>query len=253
MLAVLILGLNLNFTALGQSPIPPSGVTGSSQLEGNTNIFYEGYHDSYRPTKQDQDEAKSLVVPQGTLIVQPYAGGESICVNWAERLAWPYRYTFRADFDQSGNATNVTFDGGSADMGTSFSFVFPKASEYPEFKNIEAWKSFAKQARTKVAMVGEDVYVYTTPFTFLAYSVALDHSEHVLENLIFQQGNWFLTVPVESWKGEKALKPGEKVLIGQDGRAQVFFPSRLKQEPSYEVPRGMEVPAVVREDASPRR
>lgn len=173
------------------------------------------------------NSASAQSIPQGAYIVQPAESGWSrLAVSWIEHQEWPKRCSFSVDFDDKGEIVKMIFAGGSADMGTEFSFMFPCETEKGTFKNLSAWKKFAKKALGDIVILGDDVYGEKSPYTFVGLSVAMDHWEtpSTLQALVFQKSGRLLSVSLNSWKGPLPKKPGQSILIGQTGRGQYFFP-----------------------------
>jgi hypothetical protein len=72
--------------------------------------------------------------------------------------------------------------------------------------------------------------VEKTPFEFVGRSFVISHWERPdgLQSLVFRKGDRWLSVPLTAWNGSTP-KVGEKVIIGQSGHGDRFFPVKLAE------------------------
>lgn len=168
--------------------------------------------------------ANGQPIPTGAHVTQPAIDGTRVDVKWVNSMDWPKECSLHIEFAKPGEIKEMTFRGGSADMGTEFEFEFPTSNTNTAFKSLEAWKKFAVEVASECILIENDVYVEKEPFTMMGRSVTIEHWEtpdHA-QALIFKRGERWLSIPVGKWVG-KLPEAGQSIVIGQDGSGDVFF------------------------------
>lgn len=168
--------------------------------------------------------AQGQTIPKGVYVAQPRGNGSSIVVVWPDYSEWPKEYVFQARFNPGGDVFEMTFSGGSADMGTAFKYVFQADFNKIPFNDIKKWKEFAEKVRNEFVTLKYG-YAEKTPFGYFGLSISLDNGENPdgLQSLIFHKEGRLLSIPRTSWIGA-IPKKGDAVLIGQTSRSEFFFP-----------------------------
>lgn len=145
-------------------------------------------------------------IPTGPYVCQPERFGYTrISVVWSDHAKWPERFTFSANIIDGTNVIAMSFAGGSADMGTAFTYSYSRMEPPSNFKDLDVWKAFAVKVSKGFVFLGNGTYVEQSPFSFVGRSVFIGTSGQSESKFVFTNKNTgnTLLIPSESWMGPK--------------------------------------------------
>lgn len=171
-------------------------------------------------------------IPTGVVIAQPsgVSTNSNMWVYWESDLVGPNQCRLKADFNQFGEVTSMTFSCGSQDKSTQREYNFPADNQNLAFKDLKKWIAFAKKTHGQFVLIRKDIYIDKVPYQYFRKSIGLSNFEfsEKLQILIFKRGEEFLAVPLSSWQGKYSFEKGEQVFIGRTSYGDYYFPAEFR-------------------------
>lgn len=161
-------------------------------------------------------------VPSRPFAIEPTISDDnnSICQVLAvwERSGKSPRVTMLANFAQDGGLEKIEVTLYRADADSA-SFVYPRQDGdwAMEFKNKDNWTKFAKDMRTRFAVVSDNLYVEADAYKVTAVTRVLDGFEGApdMECLILKNKFRTISVPMPRWVG-RSPEEGETIHLGRE-------------------------------------